>query len=113
MKNVKMLLANGFAPDIRVYKEAKYLNEQGCNVEIMCIDLKNDYKDKPEEIYNGIKIKRFYPRTEKTTEKINNNKIIGKLKYSGDIAEHLAKIENEKSRIKTFNYIAKQFKGNN
>ena len=81
MKNVKMLLANGFAPDIRVYKEAKYLNEQGCNVEIMCIDLKNDYKDKPEEIYNGIKIKRFYPRTEKTTEKINNNKIIGKLKY--------------------------------
>lgn len=40
MKNVKMLLANGFAPDIRVYKEAKYLNEQGCNDRDMCIDLK-------------------------------------------------------------------------
>lgn len=39
-------------------------------------------------------------------------KFIGKLRNPEDIAIQLKGIEDEKSKIKTFNYIAKQYKGN-
>ncbi len=80
-KKIIMLLNNGFAPDLRVYKEAKFLKEQGNNVEIICMDRKNEYKDKPKEIFDGINITRFYPRTDKTTRLIDKYTIIKKLKY--------------------------------
>lgn len=81
MKNIKMLLDNGFDPDLRVYKEAKYISSQGYNVEILCLDRKNTYIDKPKEDFDGIQITRFYPRTKKITEIINKNRIIEKIKY--------------------------------
>ena len=40
-------------------------------------------------------------------------KFIGKLKSSEDIAEALNNLSDEKTKSKTFNFIAKQFKGNN
>lgn len=79
-KNIVMLLDNAFEPDIRVYKEATYLIREGYNVEIICLDKKNKYADKPTEMYDGIKIKRIFCRTEKITKLIENNYIIGKLK---------------------------------
>lgn len=39
-------------------------------------------------------------------------KFIGKLRHQQDIAEQLSKIEDEKSKRKTFNYLVKQYKGN-
>lgn len=80
-KKIFMLLNNCFEPDIRVYKEAKYLVETGNDVEILCIDKKNKFIDKPEDELEGIKIKRFFARTEKTTQLIEKSKIIAKLKY--------------------------------
>lgn len=57
---VYMILTNGFDPDVRVYKEAKYLVEQNYEVTILCWDRKCEYKNKPEEILDGMKIKRFF-----------------------------------------------------
>ncbi len=79
-KNVVMLLDNAFEPDIRVYKEATFLIKKGYNIEIVCLDKKNRHIDKPIEIYDGIKIKRIFCRTEKTTKLIDNNYIIRKMK---------------------------------
>ena len=73
-----MLLNNCFDPDVRVYKEAKYLVDKGIDVESICLDKKNKYLDKPEDIQDGIKIKRFFVRTKKATEFIEKHKI-GKL----------------------------------
>ena len=56
---IKMILTNGFDPDVRVYKEAKYLVRKGHNVEILCWDRKCDYQDKLQEEIDGIQIKRF------------------------------------------------------
>lgn len=78
--NVIMLLDNAFEPDVRVYKEAKYLVEKGKNVEIVCLDKKNKYKDKETEAIDEINIKRIFCRTEKMTNKIENSKIIAKCK---------------------------------
>lgn len=61
MKKVKMILTNRFDPDVRVYKEARYLVSKGFDVEILCWDRENEYKDKENELVNGIKIKRFFP----------------------------------------------------
>ena len=58
-KNVYMILTNGFDPDVRVYKEAKYLVEKGFNVTILCWDRKCAYQDRVQEELEGIKIKRF------------------------------------------------------
>ena len=79
-KNVVMLLDNAFDPDVRVYKEAKYLIEQQNNVEIVCLDKKNKYKDEEVKEFEGIKIKRIFCRTEKTTQIIEKSKIIAKCK---------------------------------
>lgn len=63
MTKIKMILANGFGPDVRVYKEAKYLVGKGFNVEILCWDRENQYLDKEKEIMDGIRIKRFFPHS--------------------------------------------------
>lgn len=61
MKKVKMILTNRFDPDVRVYKEAKYLLSKGFNVEILCWDRESEYKSRETEVVEGINIKRFYP----------------------------------------------------
>lgn len=59
MAVIKMILTNGFDPDVRVYKEAKYLIKKGYDVDILCWDRKNYYKDKQIENIDGINIKRY------------------------------------------------------
>ncbi|SET04584.1 glycosyltransferase [Anaerobranca gottschalkii] len=61
MKKIKMIVTNSFHPDIRVYKEAKYLTLKGFDVEILCWDRQNEFKNKEVEIIDSIKIKRFFP----------------------------------------------------
>lgn len=56
---VIMILTNGFDPDVRVYKEAKYLVSKGFEVTILCWDRKCEYSSKIEEVVDGIEIKRF------------------------------------------------------
>ena len=45
---VYMILTNGFDPDVRVYKEAKYLVEKNFEVTILCWDRRCEYIDKEE-----------------------------------------------------------------
>lgn len=59
MNKVYMILTNGFDPDVRVYKEAKYLVDKGFEVEILCWDRKCEYLDKQKENLLGVKITRF------------------------------------------------------
>ena len=59
MKKICMLLTNAFEPDVRVYKEAKYLVDKGCSVEILCWDRKKDSCRKRKERVDGINIIRF------------------------------------------------------
>lgn len=59
MSVIKMILTNGFDPDVRVYKEAKYLLNKGHEVDILCWDRKNYYKDKQIENIDGINIRRY------------------------------------------------------
>lgn len=61
MQKVKMIVTNRFDPDVRVYKEAKYLVSCGIDVEILCWDREGEYKDREVEDIEGIKIKRFFP----------------------------------------------------
>ena len=58
-----MILTNGFPPDLRVYKEAKYLVQNGNDVEILCWDRENNFIDKPKEVIDNIKITRFYGKS--------------------------------------------------
>ncbi len=58
-KKIYMILTNGFDPDVRVYKEAKYLVSIGFDVCVLCWDRKCEFKDKLEENIDGITIKRF------------------------------------------------------
>lgn len=58
-KGVKMILTNGFGPDVRVYKEAQYLKSLGMDVEILCWDRQGEFAE--FEIVDGIKVKRFFP----------------------------------------------------
>lgn len=55
-----MVLTNGFDPDVRVYKEAKYLVTKGHEVTVLCWDRTCRYKDRENELIEGIKIKRFF-----------------------------------------------------
>ena len=57
MKNVFMILTNGFDPDIRVYKEAKYLIKKHYKVTVLCWDRRCRYKI--NENRDGINIVRF------------------------------------------------------
>ena len=79
-KNVVMLLDNAFAPDVRVYKEAKYLMSIGKNVTILCLDRKNEYVNEPTKNVDGINIVRFTSRTNKVTLFLDKNKFTKKLK---------------------------------
>lgn len=58
-----MILTNGFAPDLRVYKEAKYLAQKENEVEILCWDRENQYINKPVEQLGKIKIVRFFAQS--------------------------------------------------
>lgn len=58
-KQVYMVLTNGFDPDVRVYKEARYLVQKGFRVTILCWDRKCEYKNIVEETIDNIIIKRF------------------------------------------------------
>jgi glycosyltransferase involved in cell wall biosynthesis len=60
---VIMILTNEFNPDPRVYKEAKSLINNGIEVEILCWDRNNVYINKPTENIDGIRVKRFYPKS--------------------------------------------------
>lgn len=60
MSAVFMVLTNSFDPDLRVYKEAVGLTQQGHQVEILCWDRDLRYRDKEEETLNGVRIKRFF-----------------------------------------------------
>ena len=56
---IKMILTNAFSPDVRVYKEARYLASQGHDIEVLCWD-KTPEKGLPKaEKDAGIKIRRF------------------------------------------------------
>lgn len=76
LNNIIMLLDNAFKPDVRVYKEAKYLVKHNYNVKIICLDKKNEFKDKELENYDGIMVKRIFVRSEKITKLMENNKFI-------------------------------------
>ncbi len=57
--NITMILDNGFHPDVRVYKEAKYLVSRGIQVTILCWDRDISAKRPLKEIIDGIEIVRF------------------------------------------------------
>lgn len=61
---IYMILTNGFDPDVRVYKEAKYLVDKNFEVEILCWDRKCEYLDRQKEVQSGIKITRFSIQSE-------------------------------------------------
>jgi len=61
MQKVKMIVTNRFDPDVRVYKEAKYLASCGLDVEILCWDREGEYRHREYENIDGIKVKRFFP----------------------------------------------------
>lgn len=58
-----MILTNGFEPDVRVYKEAKYLVKKGCSVTILCWDRDCNNELAENEIIDGIEIRRFRIRS--------------------------------------------------
>lgn len=59
MNQIIMILTNGFDPDVRVYKEGKYLIDKGFHVTILCWD-RDLSKNHPEtENVDGIQIIRF------------------------------------------------------
>lgn len=55
---ILMILSNGFDPDIRVYKEAKFLVDNGYEVTVIAWDRDGSY-DNFKEKFNGINIIRF------------------------------------------------------
>lgn len=58
-----MILTNGFAPDLRVYKEAQYISSIGHDVEILCWDRESKFADKPVEYFGNIKVVRFFEKS--------------------------------------------------
>lgn len=91
-EKVKMILTNRSDPDVRVYKEAKYLVEKGFDVEILCWDRENEYKDKEVELLDGIKIKRFFPFAQYGT---GLKQLKAFLKFSLECKEYLKNEEYE------------------
>lgn len=59
MKKIIMLLTNEYLPDVRVYKEAKYLISKGFDIDILCWQRDKRYDLPLEEKSNGIFIKRY------------------------------------------------------
>ncbi|MEG2908464.1 MAG: glycosyltransferase [Erysipelotrichaceae bacterium] len=60
---IKMILDNGFDPDVRVYNEAKYLANCGHEIEILCYDGRSKFVMKPTETIEGFRVKRFFLRS--------------------------------------------------
>jgi glycosyltransferase involved in cell wall biosynthesis len=59
VKHVTFILTNDFFPDVRVYKEAKYLVERGFNATILCWH-RDVSRELPEhEILDGIELIRY------------------------------------------------------
>lgn len=61
MKKIVMIVTNRYDPDIRVHKEAVYLNSIGFEVDILCWDRENEYSNRGEETIDGVKVIRFFP----------------------------------------------------
>lgn len=70
------------------------------------IQEKLQYFSKIQDYNHQIKLLESMPENEKY-------KFIGKIKSTQEIAKALNNLENENNKSKTFNFIAKQFKGNN
>ena len=87
-KKVYMILTNGFDPDVRVYKEAKYLVEKEYDVEILCWDRKCEYEGKTVETIDEIKIKRFHILSQPGT---GMKQLSSYLKFMIEIREYLKK----------------------
>lgn len=83
---IVMILTNGFFPDLRVYKEAKYLEKKGYNIEILCWDRDNRYLDKRIEYLNNIKIIRF---NEKSQYGSGLKQIFQLMKFKNDCKKYL------------------------
>lgn len=84
--NILMVLTNGFDPDLRVYKEAKYLVDKGNTVEILCWDRDNRYESKRKEIYDNIHITRFY---EKSVYGSGLKQIFSLLRFKNDCKKYI------------------------
>lgn len=59
MKHITFILTNGFFPDVRVYKEAKYVVEQGFSATILCWDRDISRNLSEHEKLNGIELIRY------------------------------------------------------
>lgn len=94
MKKVKMILTNRFDPDVRVYKEARYLVSIGYDVEILCWDRQSEYIGKEVEEIEGIRIKRFFPFAQYGT---GYKQIIPYFKFIRECAKYL--------KAEEFNYL--------
>ncbi|MDD6647451.1 MAG: glycosyltransferase [Firmicutes bacterium] len=55
-----MILDNGYDPDVRVYKEAKYLVGKGFDVDVICWERNKESEKPQEEWHEGIHIIRFF-----------------------------------------------------
>jgi glycosyltransferase involved in cell wall biosynthesis len=75
-----MVLCNAFHPDIRVYKEAKYLAGRGHSMTILALDRKGEFLDSPIVDLDGIHIVRFFCRDPRLDNKIKTSRIWGRLK---------------------------------
>lgn len=61
MKKIVMIVTNRYDPDVRVHKEAVYLNSIGFEVDILCWDRENEYSNRGEETIDGVNVIRFFP----------------------------------------------------
>jgi len=84
--NVKMIATSEVINDQRVLKEAKYIMGKGYNVEILCWDRSGKRRTQEIEIYNGIKIKRFFPKAEYGT---GVKQLVPFLKYINEVKTYL------------------------
>ena len=62
MNKIFFLVTNSFDPDLRAYKQAKYLAAKGFTIEVLSWDRDGRYRERPIEELTGIKIKRFFPK---------------------------------------------------
>ena len=58
-KRIVEILTNGFKPDVRVYKEAVYMIQNGYDVTILCWDREPEDELPSEEVIDGIRVVRF------------------------------------------------------
>ncbi|MCJ1908281.1 glycosyltransferase [Planococcus ruber] len=86
MNKIVMILTNRYDPDVRVYKEAKYLVENGFEVEILCWDRESHYPHDENVFEDGIKITRFYPNAKYGS---GLKQIFGFLKFIKEVKHYL------------------------